>query len=68
MPLNILRMYAPLATCVLGLALRLGVAQAAPVLKNETVDVPWGDGTYHYVEELRLSAGQFGATRSPVLR
>src|ERR1700736_3875768 len=39
MLLNILRMYAPLATCVLGLALRLGVAQAAPVLKIETVDV-----------------------------
>src|SRR4029077_4562706 len=29
-----------------------------PVLKLETVDVPWGStGTYHYVDELRGSAG-----------
>jgi hypothetical protein len=56
--LNLLRMCAQLAACGLGLALRLGVPPAAPVLSIETVDVPWGEGTYHYVEELRLSAGR----------
>jgi hypothetical protein len=42
-----------LATTVLS-----GVASAAPVLKVDTVDVPWGEtGQYHYVDELRLSVG-----------
>jgi len=56
------RRCAHLAAGGLGLALSLGIARAQAVLKVETVDVPWGaTGTYHYVDELRLSAGPSGA-------
>jgi hypothetical protein len=54
----VLRKCVHLATWGLGLVLGFGVARAELVLKIETIDVPWGEtGTYHYVEELRLSAG-----------
>jgi hypothetical protein len=59
MPSNILRQCAQLSAWGLGLALCLGVTPASPVVQVETVDVPWGEtGTYHYVQELRLRAGQ----------